>query len=76
MSKAGFTLHGASDPVPFFFFFFYPSEVAQIGTRTCKQEKSARIRKWSDRNQACFIYGNKSDLISASVSAAERLDIP
>ncbi len=59
ISKAIFTLHGSSDPIPVF-----SSRVAQIGSGPgpCKQEKIAWIPIFFDRFQVLFVCGNKSDM--------------
>ncbi len=59
VTKAAFTLHSSSDPISIFF----SSHVAEIGygQRLCKQEKVTLITIFSDRFQASFICGNKSD---------------
>lgn len=50
---AGFTLHGASDPV-----LNFSSQVAQMGFVTCKRGKGAGISILSGGNQAYLICGN------------------
>lgn len=69
---AGFTLHGASGPIPIFF----PSQVAHIGIVTwmCKQEKNAWIEILSDLNQSFFTCGNKLDLIRISARSLVHKD--